>query len=199
MYDLYPPDAWERKNRNCCGRARGDVITLFPPDCCVSYTMAGECANHSRREAGGDVNNRGFSGLRACASAPFVGAFCLFASSCCSRGNAVQVSPSGEYSAFLSVEYCPDGYGIWVVNLTGSDGKVILEETMHGSPAALMAYLAWDASDRLWWYSSDDGSVCFWERSGTGWTRHEYQPEDSVGSAPPDSLFTQGNGRRPEV
>jgi hypothetical protein len=116
----------------------------------------------------------------------------------CSRGESTLVSPSGEYLAFLTIERCREGYGVWVVNVTGHQDDVLLAEMMPDHPASLMAYLAWDAEDRLWWYGSDDGSVLFWERSGTGWTRCAYSPADSGGPVPPDSLFAAGNRTRSE-
>lgn len=116
--------------------------------------------------------------------------------SCRSRGGRVHVSLSGDYAAFLEIGRDQEGHGVWVVNIEGPDGGTLLAETMPGHPASLMAYLAWDDSDRLWWYGSDDGSVFFWERTDTGWARHDYRPEGGEAVVPPDSLFTQGNGRR---
>lgn len=116
----------------------------------------------------------------------------------CSRGESTLVSPSGEYLAFLTIERCREGYGVWVVNVTGHEDAVLLTEVMPDHPASLMAYLAWDGADRLWWYGSDDGGVLYWERSGTGWTRYAYSSGDTGGPVPPDSLFPVGNRPRSE-
>ncbi len=121
----------------------------------------------------------------------------LFSSSCSPR-ESTHVSPSGEYRAFLTIEPCPQGYGVWVVNVTGHEEEVLLSEMMPDHPASLMAYIAWDDADRLWWYGSDDGSVFYWTRSETGWSRNAYSSDPQGGPAPPDSLFTGGNRTRSE-
>lgn len=121
----------------------------------------------------------------------------LFSSSCSSREH-ILVSPSGEYNAFLAIQHSPEGYGVWVVNITGDEDMVLLSEMMPDHPASLMAYLAWDNADRLWWYGSDDGSVFYWERTGTGWMRYSFSSDDQAGPVPPQSLFTGGNRTRSE-
>lgn len=129
---------------------------------------------------------------------PAIAAAGLLLSSSCSQERSSPVLPAGEYRAFLTIEHGPEGYGIWVVNVTGQEDAVLLVEMMPDHPASLMAYLAWDDADRLWWYGSDDGSVFFWERSGTGWTRYTYSSDGTGGPVPPDSLFTGGNRTRSE-
>jgi hypothetical protein len=114
----------------------------------------------------------------------------FFALACgCTERNAVQTSPSGSYEAYLSISQCPNGYGIWVVNISTGEDQVELLEFMNDYPANLMAYMAWDHNDRLWFYSSDDGRYFYWERVGDGeWNRYSWSILESSSFAPPESL-----------
>ncbi|MFO7625673.1 MAG: hypothetical protein R6V62_00275 [Candidatus Fermentibacteraceae bacterium] len=147
---------------------------------------------------GDDVSYPGFPGALAGLIFIIIGGAGLLLSSSCSSGERVLVSQSGEYSAFLTIQRVPEGYGVWVVNVTGEEDMVLLTETMPDHPASLMAYLAWDDSDRLWWSGSDDGSVFYWSSSVTGWIRNAYSSDHQGGPVPPQSLFTGGNRTRSE-
>lgn len=120
----------------------------------------------------------------------------LLQASCSSPGESVIASPSGAYSAYLGIQRLPEGYGVWVVNITAGEDRVLLGEVMPDHPASLMAYLAWDDEDRLWWYGSDDGSVFYWEKTDTAWERHSYSSAMQMGPVPPPGLSTSGNRTR---
>jgi len=161
----------------------------------MQITRSGSCESESVR-VGADVNCWMVPDTADRLTVPIVMACGLLFSPSCSSGESVLVSPSGEYVAFLSIQSLPEGYGVWVVNVTGGEDRVLLAEVMPDHPASLMAYLAWDDDDRLWWYGSDDGSVFYWVRSGTAWTRLTYSSGGDEGPVPPPSLFTCGNRTR---
>lgn len=146
---------------------------------------------------GEKVNHRGFPGAATgmIVSAILVAGILLQAS-CSSPGEGVIVSPSQAYSAFLGIQRLPEGYGVWVVNITGDEDEVLLCEVMPDHPASLMAYIAWDDEERLWWYGSDDGSVFYWELVDTVWERYSYSSEGHGGPVPPSGLSTSGNRTR---
>jgi len=111
----------------------------------------------------------------------------------CSHRDPVQLSPSGDYRAWLSINESPEGFRVWVVNITSEQDEVELLEFMNDYPANLMAYIAWDDDRRLWFYSSDDGCYFYWERTEEGlWNRYSWSILESSLFAPPESL---NNGR----
>lgn len=124
-------------------------------------------------------------------------AACVLMTSCMQSRDVVSVSPSGNFRAFLSATPCSGGWRVWVVNIApeGRQGDG-LREIMPDHPASLMAYLAWDENERLWWCSSDDGSIFFWELSEEGWVRRDYRSMPAGSLVPPEELSVGGNRRR---
>ena len=111
----------------------------------------------------------------------------------CSQRDPVQISSSGDYKAWLSISDSPEGFRVWVVNITSEEDEVELLEFMNDYPASLMAYIGWDDDSRLWFYSSDDGCYFYWERTEEGkWNRYSWSILESSPFAPPESL---DNGR----
>lgn len=139
----------------------------------------------------------GFSGKLwarlCCLAAAFV-----LAVSCVPKGSSVKISPSGTFRAYLSTTPCSGGWRVWVVNITADHDQPSLMEAMPDHPACLMAYLAWDGEERLWWYSSDDGSIFLWELSEGGWTRQDYLLVSDVSIVPPEELHLARNRPRGE-
>jgi len=122
--------------------------------------------------------------------------FCAFLLlSGCSDRNTVQVSPSGDYSAWLSISRGADGYRIWVVHIVSGEDRVEHIEFMEDYPANLMAYIGWDDEERLWFYSSDDGRYYYWEKSGSPWKMYSWSTLESSAFSPPRSL---NEGRSPD-
>ena len=122
----------------------------------------------------------------------FLAAMVVFLAGC-SHLDPVQVSPSGDYKAWLSINDVPEGFRIWVVNITSEEDEVELLEFMNDYPANLMAYIGWDDNSRLWFYSTDDGRYFYWERTEEGhWNRYSWSILESSPFAPPESL---DNGR----
>lgn len=113
---------------------------------------------------------------------------------CSSRGDPVMVSPSGDYTAWLSINGDSLGGDIWVVQIAAEDDEVELLEFMNDHPASLMAYLEWDCDERLWFYSSDDGSYFYWEKADSGWNVSSWSILQSSPLYPPETL-AQGNER----
>lgn len=110
----------------------------------------------------------------------------------CGERDSAQTSPSGGYEAYLTISQCSDGYRIWVVNITTGEDKVELLEFMNNYPANLMAYIAWDDQDRLWFYSSDDGRYFYWERTeGGNWEMYSWSVLESSSFAPPELSGTR--------
>jgi len=118
--------------------------------------------------------------------------------SCVSRSHSgfPLESPSGEYRAWLSVNEGPEGWNIWVVHITGVEDQVELLEFMENYPASLLAYIAWDDDDRLWFYSSDDGRYFYWENTEEGWKGYSWSILESSQIYPPGALGNEGNGER---
>jgi len=128
----------------------------------------------------------------------FLFCFALVLTSACPRERREGVSPSGSYRTYLSIHQGADGCGFWVVNISGDEDKVELLEFMNDYPANLMAYIAWDERDRLWFYSSDDGSYYYWDRTDDGhWSRYSWSILETSRLSPPQSLADHsGGGRR---
>lgn len=110
----------------------------------------------------------------------------------CSERDSVLVSPSGVYRGWLSIHQEPGGLHIWAVHITTGEDQVELLEFMNDYPANLMAYIDWDGDERLWFYSSDDGSYFYWEREENGWRKHSWSILESSVIYPPASLEDQG-------
>lgn len=114
----------------------------------------------------------------------------------CYRGDQLIRSESGAYMAFLTVHRCEDGLDIWVVNIRGCEDSVELMEFMNDYPAYQMAYIGWDGGDRLWFYSSDDGSYFYWERTEGIWEMCSWSLLESSELYPPSSITERNEGER---
>ncbi len=114
----------------------------------------------------------------------------------CSEREIVQISNSGEFKAFLSIEDSDEGYGIWVVNIVNIQSDEGARIEMENYPGSLMAYIAWDEVDRLWFYSSDDGSYYYWHTEEEDWETVFWDATASSDIAPPSELLEQMNRSR---
>ena len=106
------------------------------------------------------------------------------------------VSPSGNFTASLMVTEGSEGYGIWQVMITSGEDEVQLLELMNRYPGSLMAYIAWDEEERLWFYSSDDGCYYYWQNEAGEWKKHSWSIASSSELTPPSSLVEQMNRSR---
>ena len=113
----------------------------------------------------------------------------------CTRDDRVQMSPSKEFKAYLSVAESSGGYGIWVVNISDLRNGTLNSMEMEEYPASLMAYISWDDENRLWFYSSDDGRYFYWEKSEQ-WTVFSWDITITSEISPPVSLLEQTDRNR---
>jgi len=111
----------------------------------------------------------------------------------CSERNAVHVSLSSNCRAWLSIRQGPEGFRIWVVNITAEADEAEFFEFMNDYPANLMAYIGWDDHERLWFYSSDDGSYFYWEKDDGQWKRCSWSIREPSAFTPPESLGEERN------
>lgn len=119
----------------------------------------------------------------------------------CSRQSPVQLSDTGSFRAFLSVMEMENGFEVWAVNITDTEECTTFTTCMESCPAMLMVYTAWDNEDRLWLYSSDDGSYFYWEndQEDSHWSMYSFDPSSTMEFSPPVSLtsqFTRGSDSR---
>jgi len=120
----------------------------------------------------------------------------LFNAFSCREARPDFVSPSGNYTASLTVVEGAEGYGIWRVMITSVEDEVQLLEFMNHYPGSLMAYIAWDDEDRLWFYSSDDGCYYYWQNETGEWKKYSWSITSSSEETPPLSLDEQMNSSR---
>ena len=119
----------------------------------------------------------------------------IIATLACTGDDRVQMSPSKEFKAYLSVTECSDGYGIWVVNISDLYNGTMNSMEMADYPASLMAYISWDEDNRLWFYSSDDGRYFYWEQTGQ-WAMFSWDITITSEVSPPVSLLEQTDRNR---
>jgi hypothetical protein len=62
------------------------------------------------------------------------------------------------------------------------DGRVLFEPR-HRWAAWFTVIIAWDAEDRIWVRSSDEG-VCVWAQEGTSWKKYYWQADQPVRPSP---------------
>ena len=114
----------------------------------------------------------------------------------CSQRDTSQISNSGEFNAYLSIAENEEGYGIWVVNIVDIQSDECYSSEMENYPGSLMAYIAWDEGERLWFYSSDDGSYFYWEADEENWEMKSPESSTFTEDTPPSELLDQMDGSR---
>ena len=62
----------------------------------------------------------------------------------------------------------------WCPELRGADDAVIYQDR-EGFPARFNVYWAWDDSQRLWLYNTDDGTVWIYAQGDQGWARRAWE------------------------
>lgn len=104
------------------------------------------------------------------------------------------VSPSGDYSAFVSA---PGDN--WKIRIKGKDGSDFEETTDF--IGHFNVYWHWDDQGRLWIYNSDDSALHFWHRDGDTWKHVEWgwgrEKKTSIEAQPPEAVFPDYAKDRP--
>ncbi len=130
-------------------------------------------------------------------------------------------SPNGLYMLYAPVSWSESaGADVSKVTITDTTGIVLFVDGQSDFIATLSVYFAWDDDDRAWLYSSDDGTVWFYEMRGEAWTKNlwgagrtrstardlmpppglfpeyvRYEPDSVLTVLPPDSTWSgQGDG-----
>jgi hypothetical protein len=114
------------------------------------------------------------------------------------RSNQTQgaTAPSGKYVLRMPIELQTSnpvykGTPVWKVTITDPDGRVVYKDDASERVGSLRVYWGWDDQDRVWVYSSDDGSIWRWEVTGGEWRKIESRRGDGI----PEYVLP-GSGKR---
>ncbi len=79
----------------------------------------------------------------------------------------------------------------WCPEIRGADDGVVYKDS-QGFPARFNVYWAWDDSQRLWLYNTDDGTVWVYAQGADAWTRSLWERGSAL--SPPASIAARTAG-----